>query len=311
MAAGVTCPRCGTANKPGFTFCANCGSPLAAGAAPSAPAAPTYPAAAPMSAYGAPMGYLGPPSPYEAERRKQIDRTKTGLLPLLVGGLLSWIPIIQFIGALLSLIGAILVILGRKAFGAMHARNVVLAIVLVFVAIIVGAVFGAIFAFTILSATAQTSQAAAAAIASAFNTFLLGLIVVAAISGLSSVLFTYALQQQTGRILLWAGYGANLVLTIAIYAIISPLVASAVASAISGSTYDPAPIQALQNQLTGLGFLSAIPALLFAAATYLAWSRVNRGEIPPPTTPPGMPVGPSAAWPPTPPTGPAPPINPQ
>jgi len=310
MAAGVTCPRCGTTNRPGFTFCANCGSPLAAGAGPSTPTAPAYPTA-PMPAYGAPPGYLGPPSPYEGERRKQIDRTKTGLLLLLVGGLLSWIPIIQYIGALLALIGAILVILGRKAFGAMHSRNVVLAIVLIFVAIVVGAVFGGIFFVTIVSAAALPPQQAAAAIASAFNTFLLGLIVVAAISGLSSVLFTYALQQQTGRILLWAGYGANLVLTIAIYVIISPLIASAVASSISGSTYDPAPVLALQNQLTGLGLLNAIPALLFAAATYLAWTRVNRGEIPPPTTPPGMPVGPAAPWPPTPPTGPAPPINPQ
>jgi len=255
------------------------------------------------------MGYPGLPSPYEAERRKQIDRTKTGLLLLLVGGLLSWIPIIQFIGALLSFIGAILVILGRKAFGAMHARNVVLAIVLVFVGITGFIVLGITFALSVFSA-GQTPQEIARALGSALNNLLIGAIVVGAITGLASVLFTYALQQQTGKILLWAGYGANLAVQIAVFAILSPLITAAVNDAITGGTADPARFLALQAQATSLGLLGAIPALLFAAANYLAWSRVNRGEIPPPITPPGMPAGPGA-WPPAPPTGPAPPINPQ
>lgn len=309
MAAGVTCPRCGTANKPGFTFCANCGSPLTAGAVPSAPAAPIYPAA-PMPAYGAPMGHPGLPSPMEAERRKQIDRTKTGLLLLLVGGLLSWIPIIQFIGYLLLLIGAILVILGRKAFGAMHARNVVLAIVLVFVGIVGLVVLGFAFALSVFASTGQTPQEIARAFGSALNNLLIGAIVIGAITGLASVLFTYALQQQTGKVLLWAGYGVTLAVQIAVFAILSPLITAVINDAIAGGTSSSARLLALQAQATTLGLLGSIPALLFAAATYLAWSRVNRGEIPPPATPPGMPAGPSA-WPLTPPTGPAPPINPQ
>ena len=233
----------------------------------------------------------GLPSAWDAERRKQIDRTKTGLLLLLIGGLISWIPIIGLLGALLLLIGAILVILGRKAFGSTHARNVVIAIVLFFVGIVVGIIAGVLFAAAVFAAVASQNPATAGpALASAFNTLLVGAIVAAAISGIASVLFTYALQKQTGRILLWAGYAANLAISIAIFAIIAPLISNAVNQSVSGGTYNPAPLAALQGQLTALGYLSAVPALLFAAATYLAWSRVSHGEIPGPTVLPGMPM---------------------
>ncbi|HYT17347.1 MAG TPA: zinc ribbon domain-containing protein [Thermoplasmata archaeon] len=281
MATSVTCPRCGAANNPGTMFCVNCGSALSAGAggAPAA-AAPMYPPAMP-----------GLPSAWDAERRKQVDRTKTGLLLLLIGGLISWIPLIGIVGFLLLLIGAILVILGRKAFGSTHARNVVLAIVLYFVGIIIGIIAGVLFAAALFSAVASQNPAAvASALASAFNTLLVGAIIAAAVSGIASVLFTYALQKQIGKMLLWAGYAANLVISIAVFAIIGPLISNAVAQSTSGGTYDPAPIVALQGQLSALGYLSVVPALLFAAATYLAWSRVSHGEIPPPTTPPGMPM---------------------
>ena len=296
MATSLTCPRCGTSNKLGTMFCTNCGSPLSAGTPPSG--------APPM--YAAPGGYPGAmpglPSAWDAERRKQIDRTKTGLLLLLIGGLISWIPIIGILGGLLSLIGAILVILGRKAFGSTHARNVVIAIVLFFVGIIIIVIAAVLFAAAVITANAQTPAALAAVFASAFNTLLIGAIIGAAVGGIASVLFTYALQKQSGKMLLWAGYVANLAISIAIFAIIAPLVSNAVSQATSGGTYNSAPISALQAQASGLGYLSVIPALLFAAATYLAWSRVSHGEIPPPTTPPGMPM---STMPP--PSGPSPP----
>src|SRR5207245_8237976 len=113
-------------------FCTNCGSPLSAGAPPSSGAPPMYPA---PGAYGGAMPGL--PSAWDADRRKQIDRTKTGLLLLLIGGLISWIPILGILGGLLLLIGAILVILGRQAFGSTHRRNVVIAIRLLLVGIII------------------------------------------------------------------------------------------------------------------------------------------------------------------------------
>src|SRR3989442_15901911 len=90
--------------------------------------------------------------------------------------------------------------------------------------------------------------------------------------------------------LLGAGSAANLAFWIAIYVIIAPLISDAGNQAVSGGTYNPAPFIALQGQLSSLGYLSEIPALLFAAATYLAWARWSHGEIPAPLWPPGLPM---------------------
>jgi hypothetical protein len=272
------------------------GMPPAGGTQGPTPAYPAYP------------GYGYGASPWEADRQKQINRTKTGLLLLLIGTLIGWIPVIGLLGGLLVLIGAILVILGRKAFGAGHSRNVVLAIVLFFVGVIGTVVLSIVFfaAITAASVPGATPATVANAFVNAFNNLLIGVIIVSAIAGIGRVLFTYALQQQIGKILLWAGYVANVAIAIAVFAIISPLFASAVSQAIAGGTYNSAPLLAVQNQANALGLLSVIPALLFAAATYLAWSRVNRGEIPPPAVPPGMPSGMPTAG--SPPSGPAPPM---
>src|SRR5205809_4890416 len=81
LAGSINCPRCGAANRPGTMFCSNCGSALSAGAGGMPPApAPVY------------MGTPGLASPMEAERHTQTGRTKTGMLLLLIGTLIRWIP---------------------------------------------------------------------------------------------------------------------------------------------------------------------------------------------------------------------------
>ncbi|MGQ0798242.1 MAG: zinc ribbon domain-containing protein, partial [Methanobacteriota archaeon] len=227
MALGAVCSKCGFTNQPGFQFCTNCGSALTAAppmAVPpaAAPGAPPAFGAPPM--YGpptAPMPFVYGPPPWEMERRKQIDRTKTGILLLLIGTLLGWIPIIGVIGGLLVLIGVILVILGRKAFGAAHSRNVIVSLVLFILGFVGAFSLGFWFALAILSLPPGSPAAVVAeAVRSAFNTLLVGTIIVTAISSIGSILFTYALQTQPGRILLFAGYGANLAISIATLAAI-------------------------------------------------------------------------------------------
>src|SRR2546429_4419205 len=93
-------------------FCTNCGSPLSAGTPAPSGAPPMYPA---PGAYGGAMPGL--PSAWDVGRRKQIDRTKTGLLLLLIGGVLSLISIIWVFGGGPFLLGALPLILRRKAVG--------------------------------------------------------------------------------------------------------------------------------------------------------------------------------------------------
>jgi len=229
---------------------------------------------------------------WEADRRKQIDRTKTGVLLLLIGSLLGWVPFIGVVGIILILIGAILVILGRKPFGPTHSRNVFISIGLFVFGIVGVFALAAILAAAMLSAMlggpyGATDPNARAALESAFNNFMIGVVVVSAISSLASVFFTYAIQNPTGRVLLWVGYGTGLVVQMITFAIVGPEISGAVAEAFATGTYNPAPLNALQLRMQTLGLMRAIPSLLYAGAYYLVWSRINRGEIPaPPAQPP-------------------------
>lgn len=311
----MLCTRCGFQNQPGYQFCTNCGAPLGGIAPPGASPPPVYSGA---PGYAVP-GYAVPgyyPSPVDYDRTRQIDRTKTGVLLLMIGALLGWIPLgISIIGGLLSFIGAILVILGRRAFGPKHSRNVVVAVVLFILGIVGLVVVGIVFAVALIgSLVPGTTLPTAEALTGAVDVLLIGTIVTSFIMGVAQVLFTYDIQNQAGRLLLFGGLGASLALNIAIFVIISPLIASAVSTALAGGTFDAAPIYSLQAQQSTYALLAVVANLLWAAAYYLVWSRVNKGEIPKPLGAAGgspmMP--PYGGMPPqSPPTGPAPPLNPR
>lgn len=288
MAASQTCPRCGAANRPGTMYCVNCGSPLSAGtpgaAAPSAP--PMYPPATP------PYPMAAPPM-WDAERTKQVGRTKTGVLLLLIGTLISWVPIIGPLGGLLVLIGAILVILGRKAFGAAHARNVVISVVVFFVGLIVVFAGGIPLAAVIVVAAGFSAQTIPAAeVQAAFNSVLIIAVAGAIIGGLANVLFTFILQNQTGKMLLFAGYGAGVVIQVVIFVVVSADIPDILA-ACSGDTCNSTAARTVLDRFLGrvdsLSLLEGIPALLYAGAYYLVWNRINKGELPAPPAAPGMP----------------------
>lgn len=306
MSASLLCTRCGFQNQPGYQFCTNCGAPLGVVPGPGAPAPPP-----PAYPQGASQGYAPYGLPADYERSRQVDRTKTGVLLLLIGSLLSWIPVISIIGLLLIFIGVILVILGRRAFGAEHSRNVILSIVLFSVGIVVVigvALFVAISNLSGIIGPGGTVNLTPAFLASTLNATLLGGILAAFIIGIAEVLFTYGLQAPPGRLVLWAAYGANVALSLAVYLIVSPRLGGVATQA------DYNSIAALRDSYA---LLNVVPALLFTAADYLAWSRINRGEIPvpgpapsglSPAAPPGYPPVPPQA---PPPSGPAPPLSPR
>jgi hypothetical protein len=226
-------------------------------------------------------------------RARQIDRTKTGLLLLIIGALLIPIPYVQFVGYILILIGAILVIVGRNVFGKIHARNTIWSIIIFVIGIAVAIAGSIAFGIAVASATLAgisgapvDTSAITQSLSSSFNILLIFSIVGGAIIGLAEVFFTYALQKQNGRILLWTGYAAALAISIIEYIIIDPQIASAAAQSFTGTTYNPVPLSSLQSQQQVLGLLNFIPAIIYASAIYLAWSRIKTGEIPGSAAPP-------------------------
>lgn len=278
MAAYVQCPKCQTPSVADSRFCYKCGEPLAGGSPtaprPSALIQPTIivPSSAPSIGFGFGSGTPSPAMSYEF--RRNVDRARTGVVLLAAGVILALVPIIGILGSILSLVGAVLVILGRKPFGTAHARNVFIAILL-FVVGFVGIFLVGIGALSSLAVGGFSTVA----VSNAFNGLLLGAIVIGLISGLASVFFLWELLNTTGRVLILASYVLGIVLSVFIWIFIMGQLGPALTAA-AESPPDLTPLLNLVAQITDLRYLGFFPAILSAAAAYVAWSRIESGQIP-------------------------------
>jgi len=197
-----------------------------------------------------------------------------------IGSALGWIPVISILGGLLVLVGAVLVVLGREAFGVAHERNVVIAIVLYLMGLVGEFILAGSLLSSIETAAYLPPTDAASAVMGAFDGFLVGAMIVGVIAGLASVLFLWALLDVAGRVLIWASFFSSFALLFGVWVIIVGQLGSAVASAFAGSPPDLAPLIALDNELNSLRLLNILPDLLAAGAAYVAWARIEQGIIP-------------------------------
>ncbi len=271
------CDKCGAVNTVGARFCSNCANPL-------------VPTTQPLRELGASMGgapaIRSPAYDYAAvfqdQQTREVGRTKTGLLLIMFGIILGPLPYVNFLGGILAIVGAVLVILGRRAFGETHSQNTIWSIVIYCVGIVIVIAASVAFTSSVVSASVNAGgvngATLAQTLASSFDGLLVGAAVGGAVIGLANVLFTYAIQNHTGRVLLWCGYAASIAVSIIEFIIIGPLISNAASQSFTGTTYDPAPFSTLQIQLQAVALLGFIPAGLYATAFYLAWSRIDQGE---------------------------------
>ena len=281
----IACPRCGAANKADARFCTVCGNQLSPMTQPSPTLAPAPGAPFPSTQTGYSADYASAMA--EHDKTQSINRTKTGLLLLIIGLLIGPIPFVGIIGVILDLIGAILVIIGRKPFGPAHSRNTIWSVVIYSVGIAVVIIGSVAFTLSVISASFNPSVNGAfdqntvgQALASSFDGLLIAAAIGGAVIGIANVLFTYAIQNKNGRTLLWSAYIASLAVSVVTILVIGPLITNAFQQAVSGGRYDPGPISALQLQESIIGLLGYIPALIYAVAFYSVVSRINRREIP-------------------------------
>jgi hypothetical protein len=192
---------------------------------------------------------------YATEPAKAADRTKTGLLVISISFFVGWVPVLGLIVVVFEVAGAVLVILGRRAFGQIHARNVIWSIVISIVALVSALLVDVAIFVSALSNPQYNISSGPPGLTSFTALFSLGVVIATSIFGLAEVLLTYALQLRTGRILLWCGY-------------VSAVIASLVSNIL---------LRSLQywNMLPWLA-----PGLLFGYAYYLARTRIARGEFP-------------------------------
>src|SRR5260370_39713415 len=111
----VTCPRCGASNALAARFCSTCGTSLLTVPAPMLP--PTGYAPPPAHQY---YPYQYPANYWEPARTNKLNNTLTGMLLLVSGVFIAWIPFAGFIGGLAVFIGRIVVLVGRYPYAADH-----------------------------------------------------------------------------------------------------------------------------------------------------------------------------------------------
>src|SRR6266568_3753243 len=92
----ITCPRCGASNTPPARFCSTCGTSLVTLPTPTLP--PVGYAPPPAQQY---YPYQYPANSWEVARTNKINNTLTGLLLLVIGVLIAWIPFAGFIGGII------------------------------------------------------------------------------------------------------------------------------------------------------------------------------------------------------------------
>jgi hypothetical protein len=216
----------------------------------------TPPPAQPFYQYQYPANY------WEVARTSKINNSLTGLLLLVIGVLIAWIPFAGLIGGIVGFIGAILVLVGREPFGTEHVRDTTLALIFFIVGIAV-TIFGFFYSLVYSSALGGGSS-------SVVILFSIVFVIGGAIFGLSEVLLTYSLQRSNGRMLLWIAYGISIVLGL-VNLFLLPFSSGGFFTIFFGT-----------GVFLFTGFLGAIPAAIYGTAFYLARERIVRHEIPPP-----------------------------
>jgi hypothetical protein len=251
----VTCPKCGASNGPLARYCMTCGTQLPTVPAPAQPSMGyTPPPAQPYYQY--PYQYQYPSNYWEVARTNKINNSLTGLLLLVIGVLIAWMPFAGFIGGIAGFVGGILVYVGREPFGVNHVRNTTLALIFFVVGISV-----TIFGFFYSLAYGSSSPV---------SLFSIVFVIGGAIFGLSEVLITYSLQKGPGHTLLWTAFGISIALGIVNIALL-PFSTGGFWTIFFGT-----------GVFLFTGLLAAIPAVIYGIAFYLARERIVRHEIPPP-----------------------------
>ncbi len=262
MATAAACSGCGRPVNLGELFCGRCGTPLGF-----------------ERAVGGVLPLIGPDE--EARRVTQlVSRAEVGLLLLIGAALTSWVPAIVWVGGLLGIAGAALLLAGRAPFGAAHTRSVMVAVFLMIGAGVGVVLVRASLDTAVVSAIQLGPAAAPRAIFTVFQDFLFLAVIVSFVSGLGYVLLAYALEDTVGRIALATALALLVFLNVAIYVAVMGQLGPALNAAFSSTSPNTGPLQDLVAQVDAYGLLALVPDALYAGAFFLAWSRIRRGEIP-------------------------------
>lgn len=224
----------------------------------------------------------------EYERGVLVENTEFGLLFMIFGVLLSAVPIIGPIGILFCLIGITLLVLGRDPFGKRHSTSVIIAAAVFVIGtgfVLVGSILYSMFVFSIPGPTFPPFWWGDTALAQALVPHLTSIFAIEAtgaiLTGVAFAVLTFFLQKRPGRVLVVIAAATSIAISVLVFSILSsdvttPLISgepSLLYTYQNGWGWDVA--WAFEHQVLVVGLLSVIPAIIYAAAYYSAYSHLE------------------------------------
>jgi len=289
------CASCGHENAEYSRYCTECGRELLEGILPARgpeagaggfesrgsaspawqwPGQGTYtlPPSRPLA-----RGAFTPPPWRWIPDRRDVDRTRNGLIVLAVAALVGLIPLVgPFAYFVLGLVGAVIVFAARSFFDHLHRTNVNRAVITWIIGFVVSIV-GAVFAILIITTVAPRGPGALQSALSAFIDIILVTTVVSTfLFGLAWVLLPYRLVALEGRVFLWSAFALELGASFALAFLFRD---ELIASMNQAMTTGELGVDLFGGSVGSLQFLSVASAACYAIAYLHAARRVSRGDV--------------------------------
>jgi hypothetical protein len=198
---------------------------------------------------------------------KDLALTRDGLLGLLVGSLIGWIPVLAYVGLPFAFVGVLLLFAGRRSLGIVHERTLVLALALLVVACIVASLsIGYVFGYS----AAMTWQLGDYRIAQGYHVFLLGASAATVLFGFSMLLATREIQGTIGKAALWLAFLVHIANALVVIYVFGGTLAERFVDS-----------RDLAYAVRTLPAYFSISLWLYALPFGAAWVRVRRAQSPP------------------------------
>ena len=183
------------------------------------------------------------------------------------------VAILGGIGGLLTLIGLILIVVGRREYGEKHSKFAIYAAVIFVLSIVIAAVFSIMISMINFISNSPTNT----------NIILLQTPITSTIGGLVYLFLLYELEDKNGKIVLFLAFIATIIASILITVDVMSLYEELMSSIAAGETSLTNTFNYI-SKISRTGIYGIISSGLLLIALILPYNRIKSGELVP--TPP-------------------------
>jgi len=180
------------------------------------------------------------------------------------------VAILGGIGGVLTLIGLILMVIGRREYGEKHSKFAMYAAVIFVLSIVIATVFSIMISMINLISNSSTNP----------NIILLQIPITSTIGGLVYIFLLYELEDKKGKIVLFLAFIATIIASILITVDIMSLYGELMSAIAAGETSFTNIFDYI-SKISRTGIYGIISSGLLLIALILPYNRIKSGELAP------------------------------